>query len=149
MQLWSVTVVAKYFNSETFSKNLFMHLYVMTSLLFDPSELKEMKLFSVEPKERLLKPNSCQTHESKIDRLTSDSRQTQTSPDPTIGATQPCLYFLLPQSPPSKINFNFFRFARTALSSCQAWRTLAIILGVDFVLHSDDETQAYTLFTAR
>jgi hypothetical protein len=52
---------------------------------------------------RRLKPDSCQKHQHKTDRLTSDSRQTQTPP------AQPRLHFLLPESPPSELNFNFFR----------------------------------------
>jgi hypothetical protein len=57
---------------------------------------------------RRLKPDSCQTHQHKTDRLTPDSRQTQTPPDPTTGATQPHLHLLLPESPQSELDSNFF-----------------------------------------
>jgi hypothetical protein len=42
------------------------------------------------------------------------------------------LHLLLPESPPSQLNFVFFRIAWMAHSSSQAWRTLVVIkLGVD------------------
>jgi hypothetical protein len=54
----------------------------------------------------------------KTDRPTPDSRQTQTPPDSTIGATIEtfAFFFLLPELPPSELNSNFFRIARTAHS---------------------------------
>jgi hypothetical protein len=42
---------------------------------------------NVKTSSRRLKPDSCQTHQHKTDRLTPDSRQTQTPPDSTIGST--------------------------------------------------------------
>jgi hypothetical protein len=38
--------------------------------------------------------DSCRTHQHKIDRLTPDSRQTQTPPHPTIEATISSFEFL-------------------------------------------------------
>jgi hypothetical protein len=64
-----------------------------------------------------------QTHRHKTDRLTQTLAQTQTPPDLTTDI------FLLPESPPSELNFNLFRTARTAHSTSQAWRTLAVVLG--------------------
>jgi hypothetical protein len=49
---------------------------------------------NVKTSSRRLKPDSCQTHQHKTDRLTPDSRQTQTPPDPTIGATIASFAFL-------------------------------------------------------
>jgi hypothetical protein len=43
---------------------------------------------------RRLKPNFSQTHQHKTERLTPDSRQTQTPPDPTIGSTTASFAFL-------------------------------------------------------
>jgi hypothetical protein len=43
---------------------------------------------------RRLKPDSCQTHQHKTDRLTPGSRQTQTPPDSTVGATIALFAFL-------------------------------------------------------
>jgi hypothetical protein len=43
---------------------------------------------------RLLKPDSCQTQQHQTDRLTSDSRQKQTPPDPTTGVTKDSFDFL-------------------------------------------------------
>jgi hypothetical protein len=43
---------------------------------------------------RRLKPDSCQTHQHKADRLPPDLRQTQTPPDLTIGATISLIAFL-------------------------------------------------------
>jgi hypothetical protein len=50
--------------------------------------------FNVKTSSRRLKPDSCQTHQHKTDRLTPDFRQTQTPPDTTVGATFPsCTFF--------------------------------------------------------
>jgi hypothetical protein len=43
---------------------------------------------------RGLKPDLCQTHQHKTDRLTPDSRHFQTPPDPTIGTTTASFAFL-------------------------------------------------------
>jgi hypothetical protein len=40
----------------------------------------------VKTSSRRLKPDSCQTHQHKTDRLTTDSRQTLTPPDTTIAS---------------------------------------------------------------
>jgi hypothetical protein len=44
------------------------------------------------------------------------------------------LYSLLPEPPPSELDFNFFfRIARTEHSSSRAWRILALILRRDWL----------------
>jgi hypothetical protein len=57
--------------------------------------------------------------------------QTQTLPDPTTAPPQPCLHFLLPESSPSALNFNFFCITWMVHSYSQAWWTVAMILEVD------------------
>jgi hypothetical protein len=41
----------------------------------------------------LTKPDSCQTHQRKTDRLTPDSRQTQAPPHLTVGTTMASFVF--------------------------------------------------------
>jgi hypothetical protein len=53
---------------------------------------------------RRLKTDSCQTHQHKTDRLTPDSRQTQTPPDPTIASSA----FLLTRVATVRNWFKFF-----------------------------------------
>jgi hypothetical protein len=72
---------------------------------------------------RRLKLDSCQTHQHRTDRLTSDSRQTQ---------TMDSYASLIPESPLSELNLYFSLYTAGIVHSfSQAWRTLAIILGVD------------------
>lgn len=61
-------------------------------------------------------------------RLTSDSRQTQTPSDPTIGAILASFAFLTARVANVRTQFQFFCIARTAHSYSQVWRALAIIL---------------------
>jgi hypothetical protein len=42
-----------------------------------------------------------------------------------------CLYFFLPESPPSEINFGLFSIARKTHSCSQEIRTLTVVLGLD------------------
>jgi hypothetical protein len=57
---------------------------------------------------RRLKPDSCQTRQHKTDRLTPDSRQTQTPPDPTIGSTIASFAFLPTRVATVGTSFQFF-----------------------------------------
>jgi hypothetical protein len=77
-----------------------------------------------------VKPDSFQTYQQKTDRP-PDSRLSLNA-DPTIKASLSYLHFLLPESPPSDLNFNFnfCRITRTAHSSSQAWLAVATIIGI-------------------
>lgn len=88
----------------------------------------QIKFKAKTPLERLI-----QTPAQSTDCLTPDSRQSQSSPDTSIGATIAVFFFnfFLPQSPLSEHNFNFFLFTLTVLSYSQTSRDLSITSGVD------------------
>jgi hypothetical protein len=85
---------------------------------------------NVKNSSRRLKPDSCQKHQDKTDRKTANFRQCIVRPISPQAPPYPRLHFLLPESPLSEHNFNFFRTARTARPYTLAWWTLAIILWV-------------------
>jgi hypothetical protein len=62
-----------------------------------------------------LKPDSCQTHQSRSGRLTTDKYRLRPTPQ------QPLVCILGYQSRHCQ-NFNFYRIAQTAHSSSQVWR---------------------------
>jgi hypothetical protein len=62
---------------------------------------------SVKTSSQRLKPDSYQRRRHKNDRLAPDFRETSSPPVPTTGAIIACLYFLLPESLLSELNFNF------------------------------------------
>jgi hypothetical protein len=90
----------------------------------------------VKTSSRRLKPDSCQTHQHKTEHLIPDSRQTQSPPDPTIGATIESFAFLATRVATVRTWFQFFSITRTAHSYSQVWRTLVVTLGVDSSLTS-------------
>jgi hypothetical protein len=57
--------------------------------------LKVQSKSNMETSSQRLKPDSYQTHQHKTDRLTADSRQTQTPPGPTISDTIASFVFLI------------------------------------------------------
>jgi hypothetical protein len=63
---------------------------------------------NVKTSSRLLKPDSCQTHQHKTDRLTPDSRQTHTPPDPIAGVTIVSFAFLVTRVATVRTWFEFF-----------------------------------------
>jgi hypothetical protein len=69
---------------------------------------------NVKTSSRRLKPDFCQTHHHKPDRLTPYPLRTETPPDPTIVL----FVFLIPNSPPPELNFRcFLHRTNGALSS--------------------------------
>jgi hypothetical protein len=62
----------------------------------------------VKTSSRRLKPDSYQTHQHKIDRLTPNSRQTHTALDTTIGATTVSFAFLTASVATVRTSFQFF-----------------------------------------
>jgi hypothetical protein len=90
-----------------------------------------------------LKPDSCQTHQYKPDRLTPYSWQ-PAPPDHIIGATTASFAFLASRAATVRTSFQLCLVARTGHSSSQEWRTLAIALGVNgLLIYSMFRAQSY------
>jgi hypothetical protein len=62
----------------------------------------------VKTSSRQLKPDSCQTHQHKTDRLIPDTRQKHTQPDSTIGAITAAFEFFATTVATARTLFKFF-----------------------------------------
>jgi len=81
---------------------------------------------------RRLKQDSCQTHEHRTHCLTPYSRQRQTQPEPTSGAKIVLFGFFDTRVANVKRNLHLFPHRSIGATNSQAWRTLTVILEVDF-----------------
>jgi hypothetical protein len=91
-----------------------MDLQFITAIYFQIALKTQIYSISLQSKSnvktssRRLKPDACQTHQHKTDRLTPDSRQTQTPPGPTIGAIVALFVFLAARVATVRTSFQFF-----------------------------------------
>jgi len=83
--------------------------------------IKFLDKLNVKTSARWLEPDSYQTHHCKLDRLTPDSRKTQTPPDPTIVA-----------------NIAWFAFTASSVTDIGYYIRSRFVLLDDAVSSSDD-----------
>jgi hypothetical protein len=122
--VWTVKVDRnEHFLCWTLIQNFFQYYLYKSHWKYKLYKIPLWSKLNVKTSSGRLKPHSCQTHQPTVRLLTPAKRRLRQTPP------QPHLHFLLPESPPSELNFNYFRIARTSHSYSQAWRTMAIILG--------------------
>jgi hypothetical protein len=131
----SVVLPVQVDGNETFfvlNSNTIYFIVIFADIIESTKFIKFLSKLNVKTCSQWLKPDSCKTHQHKTDHLISDSRLPTNADSARPHHSLGCIYCYRIRHRQNKSLISFcFRIARTAHSSSQAWRTLAVILILD------------------